>query len=243
MRLVQISDCHVTGEAGEAYRGEDPRKALAAVIDAVIAWGPDLVLATGDLSEDASEASYEHLAQAFGRIPAPVLVTPGNHDDAERLAEHFPHCAIDSPLAFEDDWQLLLLGSAKPGLIGGRLEASQLASLDELLADDGRPALIALHHQPWPVGSPWIDRWALETPEAFHEILARHPRVRLVLWGHVHQSLRLEHDGIIGLSAPSSVSNSLPGKERFTMDPEGPACRWLTLAPDGTFDTGLLRPA
>ena len=242
VRLVQITDCHVTEATGKTYRGEDPREGLAAVIDAAIAWGPDLVLATGDLSEDASEASYRHLAEAFARIPAPVLATPGNHDDGARLARHFPHSAIDAPLAFEDHWQLLLLGSAKPGLVGGRFEAEQLDALEALLAGDDRPALVALHHQPWPVGSPWIDRWALESPEAFHDLLARHPRVRLVLWGHVHQAVRIEQGQLVGLGAPSSVSNSLPGQERFTVDPAGPACRWLELAPDGGFETGLLRP-
>lgn len=242
MKLVQITDCHVTGAVGKSYRGEDPRDRLAAIIDTAIAWGPDLVLATGDLSEDASDASYAYLAEAFARLPAPVLATPGNHDDASRLAAHFPHCAIDAPLTFEDHWQLLLLGSAKPGLIGGRLDPEQLAALDTLLAGDDRPALIALHHQPWPVGSPWIDRWALETPEAFHEVLARHPRVRLVLWGHVHQAVHQVHGGLTGLGTPSSVSNSLPGQERYTVDPQGPACRWLELAPDGAFETGLLRP-
>lgn len=242
MKVLQITDCHVSGPEGSTYRGTDPRAGLESVIDAAVAWAPDLVLATGDLSEDGSEASYAWLAAAFERIPAPVLATPGNHDDAERLRAHFPHCGIDTPLVFEDDWRLVLLGSAKPGLIGGRLEDAQLEALDGLLADSERPALLALHHQPWPVGSPWIDRYALETPERLHAVLRRHASLRLVLWGHVHQDVRLEANGVVGLGAPSSASNSLPGCERFTLDPAGPACRWLTLEPGGAFDTGVLRP-
>lgn len=242
MKVLQITDCHVTASRSLRYRGEDPRQQLEAVIDAAIEWAPDLVLATGDLSEDGSAESYQFLQQAFARIPAPVLATPGNHDQADRLAEHFPYCAVDEPLSFEDDWQLLLLGSARPGLVGGRIDAAQIDALDRLLAGDERPALLTLHHQPWPVGSPWIDRWALETPEVLHALLARHPRLRLVLWGHVHQAVRLELDHLTGLGGPSSVSNSLPGQARFTIDPAGPACRWLDLAPDGSFETGLLRP-
>jgi Icc protein len=242
MKVLQITDCHVSGPVGSTYRGSDPRESLERVIDAAIAWAPDLVLATGDLSEDASEASYEWLAGRFSRIPAPVLATPGNHDDPDRLRACFPHCSIDEPLVFEDDWRLILLGSARPGLIGGRLDTSQLDALDALLSDSDRPALLALHHQPWPVGSPWIDRYALEEPERLHAVLGRHDAVRLALWGHVHQDVRLERGGVVGLGAPSSATNSLVGCERFTLDPAGPACRWLTLAQDGTFETGVLRP-
>ncbi len=243
LKLVQVSDCHVSAETGATYRGVDPRATLAAVVDAVIDWGPDLVLVTGDLSEDGSESSYAWLADELARIPAPRVATPGNHDEPEPMLRHFPASAVDTPLAFEDDWQLIAVGSAKPGEIPGRFTPDQLAALDSLLASDGRPALVALHHQPWPVGSPWIDRYPLLEPEGFHELLARHSRVKLVLWGHVHQDVVLRQGGLTGLGCPSTVSNSLPGQERFTPDPAGPACRWLELERSGEFRTGLLRPA
>jgi hypothetical protein len=38
------------------------------------------------------------------------------------------------------------------------------------------------------------------------------------------------------------VANSLPRTERFTLDLDGPSCRWLELSPDGTVETGVLRP-
>ena len=74
MKVLQITDCHVSGPDGSTYRGTDPRAGLERVIEAAIAWGPDLILATGDLSEDGSEASYAWLAAAFagGRHAARV---------------------------------------------------------------------------------------------------------------------------------------------------------------------------
>lgn len=242
MRVVQISDCHVSAPEGPTYRGADPRATLRALVDRIIDWSPDVVLATGDMSEDGSAASYAWLEEELRRIPAPVLATPGNHDDADRLCAHFADCAVDAPLSLEDDWQLVLAGSAKPGEIGGRFDDAQLEALEKTLAGTDRPALVALHHQPWPVGSPWIDRYALASPEAFISVLGRHPRVRLVVWGHVHQDVRIEGQGLTGLGAPSTVSNSLPHQARFTIDPAGPACRWLELERDGRFRTGLLRP-
>ncbi len=254
MKIVQLSDCHVTAEAGPTYRGSDPRASLEAIIDVVLDWRPDVVLATGDFSEDASAASYAYLAEQFARLPMPVLGTPGNHDTAAGMELCLPRHANDGLLSFapagqgagsaaENPWTLMLLGSAKPGEIGGRFEERQLDEFEAALAAAQGPVLVALHHQPWPVGSPWIDRYALGEPERFHALIASHPRVRLVLWGHVHQAVRLEvGEGQVGLGAPSTVSNSLPGMPRFTVDPAGPACRWLQLAADGSFETGLLRP-
>jgi Icc protein len=254
VKVVQLSDCHVTGQPGQAYRGTDPRATLEAVIDVVLDWDPDLVLATGDLSEDASEASYAYLAEQFARLPMPVLGTPGNHDTAVGMHACLPRSAIDELLTFApaeeyggsaagSPWAFMLLGSAKPGEIGGRFEERQLDEFEAALGAGQGPVLVALHHQPWPVGSPWIDRYALDEPERFHALIGAHPRVRLVLWGHVHQAVRLEvGQGQVGLGAPSTVSNSLPGMPRFTVDPAGPACRWLHLAADGSFETGLLRP-
>jgi hypothetical protein len=43
------------------------------------------------------------------------------------------------------------------------------------------------------------------------------------------------------LGSPSSVANSLPVRETFTLDLGGPACRWLELSSKGTIETGLLR--
>jgi Icc protein len=255
VKLVQLSDCHVTGQPGQAYRGGDPRATLEAVIDVVLDWNPDLVLATGDLSEDASEGSYAYLAEQFARLPMPVLGTPGNHDTPEGVRHCLPLSATDELLVCPPvteagcssaarPWEIMLLGSAKPGEIAGRFEDRQLDELEVALERGQGPVLVALHHQPWPVGSPWIDRYPLTSPSRFHALLAAHPRVRLVLWGHVHHAIRLDlGGGLVGLGAPSTVSNSLPGMPRFTVDPAGPACRWLELAPDGGFETGLLRPA
>lgn len=242
LKVVQLSDCHVSAAPDEAYRGQDARACLERTVDAALDWTPDLVLATGDLSEDASEASYAYLAEVFGRFPVPVLVTTGNHDDGNRLARHFPQSAVGAPLVRDAAWRIIVLGSAKPGEIAGRLDESQLAALEAALEEADRPVLVALHHQPWLVGSPWIDRWPLLEPERFHALLARSAAVRLVLWGHVHQDVRHVEGHLVGLGAPSTVSNSLPGQERFTPDPAGPAARWLELAANGGFRTGLLRP-
>jgi len=244
LRVVQLSDCHVAADPGEAYRGVNARANLLALLEPVRQWRPDLVLATGDLSEDGSAGSYGWLAEQFHSLATPVLALPGNHDDPVALKHHFPATAFEAPLVLHgESWLVVLLNTAAAGEISGRLGSARLDALDQVLGGNPKPTLIALHHQPLEIGSPWIDRYPLLDPADFWQVLDRHPQVRLVIWGHVHQDCSFERGGVIGLGSPSTASNSLPERECFTHDPTGPACRWLKLETDGAFATGLIHVA
>jgi Icc protein len=243
LRVVQLSDCHVSARAGQSYRGLDPRLTLEAVLEAAAAWSPDLVVATGDLSEDASPESYRYLAGAISSLGVPVLALPGNHDHAREQQAWFSLSPVDDPLVHEaGGWRLVLLNSTVADEVPGRLSPRMLSGLEEALAArPGVPQLVALHHQPVLMGSAWIDRYPLLEPEGFWELLARYAGVRVVLWGHVHQAFSALRGGRRLLGGPSTVSNSLPGRDVFTHDPAGPACRWLKLGVNGEVSGGILR--
>ncbi|MDX1461257.1 MAG: metallophosphoesterase [Xanthomonadales bacterium] len=243
VRIAQISDCHVSAVPGAMYRGIDPRAELERLWPSVGDFDPDLLLITGDLAEDAGENAYRYLAGIFAERGVPVLTLPGNHDDPRTQAAVFHRTASHTPLVHDaDGWRLLLLDSTRPGLIGGRLDRDQLDSVTAALAGHDGPALVALHHQPMPVGSSWIDRYALEDGEAFQAMVREHPNVRVVSWGHVHQSFEVVDEGVRWLGTPSSAINSKPGCERFTPDGKGPAWRWLKLGRDGKVQTGIAGP-
>ena len=57
IRIAQITDCHFSAEPGTPYRGQRPVENLQWVLDHVMGQEPDLLLATGDLSEDGSAES------------------------------------------------------------------------------------------------------------------------------------------------------------------------------------------
>ena len=61
-------------------------------------------------------------------------------------------------------------------------------------------------------------------------------------WGHIHHPFDTTRKGVRLLGAPSSVANSLPNKQKFTLDLAGPACRWIELVEDGSVETGIMRP-
>jgi len=242
IRIVQISDCHLPGDPKQEYRCVSPHDTLKGLLNKVRAFAPDLLLATGDLSEDASPASYKSLQTYFEPLDAPVLALPGNHDDAELVAETFSGSPVDSLAVSEHGrWQIVRLNSCIEGKVEGHFAEQTLQQLSQvLMIDPFRPRLLALHHQPIPANSPWIDKYRLFAPEAFLALLARSPGVKVVVWGHIHQVHDSKMDGIAMLGGPSSAINSLPGMEKFTADSLGPACRWLELDADGTIRNGVI---
>ena len=239
--IAQITDCHLPANPQQKYRGIKPHKNLKALLQKVKLLKPDLLLATGDLSEDGSLVSYKALQKFFKPFGIPVLALPGNHDDASLLAETFPGSPTDKISVSEHDpWQIIRLNSSLPGKPEGRLSEEMLTELEEHLDENTqRPCLIALHHQPIAIGSPWIDKYPLIEPQAFLQIIDQHPNVKAVIWGHVHQVFETNRNGTAMLGSPSSAINGLPGEQKFTPDPTGPAFRWLELKADGILLSGI----
>jgi len=242
-KIIQLSDCHVSAARSADYRGLNADKALAGLLPAVRGWQPDLILLTGDVSEDGSAASYGRVSARLNSIGAPVVALPGNHDEPETMKRFFPQGPWDGPFFFAArGWQVVLLDSTEAGRIDGVISEDRLHALERGLKRSlCEHVLIALHHQPIAVGSPWIDRYALHDPGNFLTLLGREKRLRCVTWGHVHQAFATERDGAAFLGSPSTVANSIPGREKFTLDVGGPACRWYRLFADGRFETGILR--
>lgn len=244
LRILQVSDCHVSADRHADYRGQNADENLESLLPAMRAWDPDLVLLTGDVSEDASAASYARAAGALEAIGSPLLALPGNHDQPAVMKQYFYRGPWRGAYAFEQGaWLLVLLDSTEKGGIAGSFSEHYLAGFEDLLNGSSADfVLVALHHQPVSVNAPWIDRFPLENPEPFLKSVDQDGRIRGIVWGHVHHDFRIERHGAVLLGAPSTVANSLPETERFTPDPGGPACRWLELDREGGVETGLLRP-
>jgi Icc protein len=101
--------------------------------------------------------------------------------------------------------------------------------------------LIVLHHPPVDCGSQWLDAQQLSDGERFWAILAQHPNVKAVVCGHIHQEMDCRQQGVRLLASPSTCVQFAPQSRHFKIDAQAPGYRWLTLQPDGTLTTGVVR--
>ena len=247
LRVLQLSDCHLFADAGERLYDVDPRASLERVLQtlAMRHADADLLLATGDLAQDASADAYRYLAERLDRLGLPVFWIPGNHDDAETMRR-----CLRGPswhghkLIVAADWVLVLLDSTLAGEVSGRVSEAQLAFAERALDRyRDRHALVALHHQAIDCGSEWIDRKGYPDNAALRRRLLGHDNLRAVIWGHVHQQGEFELDGVRWLSAPSTCAQFAPASVDFAVGAEAPGYRWLDLLGDGTLETGVVRVA
>jgi Icc protein len=242
LRIAQVTDTHLEQQHGGRLLGMDTDASLVHVLDLVRAGAPDVVLATGDLANHGTDEAYARVRGHFESLGVPWFWLPGNHDDPGAMMRGLGAGVPMARSVVAGDWQLVLLDSTVPGQVGGRLGAGELALLDALLERREAPhALVCLHHQPVPIGCAWLDEQRVEDGHAFLAVLARHPCVRAVVWGHVHQEFD-EHRGAIRLLAsPSTCIQFARHSEGFRVDESAPGMRWLELAPDGGVDTRVER--
>ena len=242
LRIIQISDCHVSADPDARYRSQNADANFRKILQRAIQWKPDLVLLSGDVSEDGSQESYERISGLLAGTGVPLLALPGNHDDLELMSQYFQRGPWDGPYVMEwKNWQLVLLDSTEPGLISGGFSTSCLQQIHVRLQNRGQGhTFVALHHQPIPVGAVWIDRYMLESPGEFFEVIDQSPLVRCISWGHVHHDFQTQRKGAVLVGAPSTAANSIPATQQFTLDPVGPACRWLELSVRGGVKTGVM---
>jgi Icc protein len=243
-RLVQISDLHLYAEASGTLDGMNCAAGLRAVLQAIRANEPALagILCTGDLSQDESLASYHHLGQALDALRTPYYWLPGNHDSlsAMHAARGIAHPCFARAFSLPG-WRVILLNSAVAGVSHGELCAAELAALDAELAQGSEALVICLHHHPVPTQAPWLQRHALRNPEALFARLDACPRVRLVLFGHIHHEFEHRRNGVLYLGAPATSVQFAPVSEDFALDTLGPGYRWLELCADGNFTSGVRR--
>ena len=233
MLLCQISDLHVVAGRKLAYGVVDTASCLERCVQRIVGLDPlpDLVVATGDLVDIPDARSYGLLREILARLPLPVFLLPGNHDERQELRAGFPdhrylprdgdflHYAID-----EYPVRLLALDTVIRGEAGGTLCARRLRWLEQRLSESDAPTVIALHHPPFLTGIDHMDQMGLESSSALADVVRRFPQVQRLICGHLHRPIQALFAGTMASVCPSTAHQVLldlkPGSPaRFVMEP------------------------
>jgi 3',5'-cyclic-AMP phosphodiesterase len=215
MLIAQISDPHVCAP-GVLYKGVANSNAL--LLDAIdhlhhLDRLPDLVLVTGDLTDEGRAIEYEHALELFGRSRIPYRIIPGNHDHRERLrtifSEHRYLPKTGSLHYCLEDWpvRVIALDTSVAGLHHGAIDTEGLAWLNETLkTNPDKPTLVLMHHPPFTSGIPYLDEYSFREPEELRAIIQAAPNVEAVLVGHVHRHMTHRWAGTLVIACPSSAT-------------------------------------
>lgn len=247
-RLVQITDSHLFADPDGKLLGLVTRSSFEAVLTLALgdsAPAPaDALVMTGDLVHDETLEGYGYLRDVLESTGLPVYCIPGNHDQPDLLARCLGAAAMGRVASRGlGPWNLIFLDSTRPAMEGGLLGPDQLDQVDSLLAGNPAPSVVFLHQHPIAVGSAWMDTMDVENGLELVAICDRHPNVRALVFGHIHQEFAAERGGYRILGTPSTCVQFLPGSKDFAIDTRTPGYRELLLYPDGRLETSVRRLA
>lgn len=242
IRVVQITDIHLTAEPGSLLYGVDTAESLKNIIDAIaqLTLKPDMVIATGDLAEDGAMSTYERLQDLLAQLCIPVYVLPGNHDDVEKMRA----CLNRGNLSFTksanvSDWGFVFVNSQVLGQSHGYLSAKEISELENNISKVGDcPILVAIHHTPSDVCP--ASECRLTNAEEFTALLNRHKNIKGVIAGHTHTANEFDTGSHIQFTTPSTFAYAshpvdladLPSSHKLDGSLQG--FRILDLFPEGS---------
>ncbi|CAM3987679.1 3',5'-cyclic-AMP phosphodiesterase [Vibrio neonatus] len=246
VQLLQITDTHLFADDEGCLLSVNTGLSFQAVVDDIAAHNLpfDAIIATGDISQDHSVASYKRFANGIKQLLKPCYWLPGNHDLQANMGKVLPSEQINevSHVFAGDYWQLIMLNSQVEGLPHGYLEQHELDLLDEKLSQHPeRHTLVLLHHNSLPIGSTWLDQHKLQKADQFWNVIEKHNNVRAVLGGHVHQDFEQDCNGVKVIATPSTCIQFKANTHEFALDSLPPGWRHLQLHKDGRLESQLHR--
>ncbi len=247
VKIIQLSDLHQFADPAQTLMGMNPDQSLRAVLTQLQSIIPmaDMLLLTGDLAQDKQPATYSRIAQLIDTYSIPTYWLAGNHDQPATVIAHYltGNHLFEDKVITADHWRCILLNSQLPNAVPGYINETELAFLDtQLQQSTDQHCLVALHHQPVNIGSKWLDQLGLQNQSDFWRIIDKHPQVRAVIWGHVHQDYDGKRNHVQLFAAPSTWIQFSKNSDTFAVDPQHkPGCRWYDLYPDGRIVTGIIR--
>lgn len=231
-KIIWLTDLHLVAENEETARSDTAlanlRRCLAAVTERH-ADATRLVI-TGDLVHLGHNGAYATLRSELDRIAIPYRLLVGNHDDRSPLLEAFPDIEADTGFiqGTEDlgEMRVIYLDTlASDGKHTGELCSARLEWLRAQVTSAGtRRLALFLHHPPWRLGVPALDRLRLDQEDALAGVMeGRQGKVQLFS-GHVHRNATGQWRGH-GFATLKSLTNQFDADmvdPKLSRSPEPP---------------------
>jgi Icc protein len=177
--IAHISDLHV----GSPYFVPN---LMNRVIVEINERKPDLVVCTGDVTNEGYRQEYKNVVAYLDRLKVPCATIPGNHDARNVGYVHFEeligprHWVRDLPGV-----RIVAVDSSEPDLNEGQVGRERYEWIRENFRDRDRLKVFALHHHLIPVPGTGRERSTVTDAGDLLELLVD-LGVHIVLSGHKH---------------------------------------------------------
>jgi Icc protein len=244
IKLIQITDTHIMDDGAASFNDFDTSASLRLVIEKIKENESDAncIVITGDLVHEATKSSYQKLADYLSTLTIPLLSLPGNHDIPEMMEYVMGANGFDTGKTLKiGQWLIVLLNTRVEDEHSGELSQSEQEFLKQTLELNPQfHCLVALHHHPVSIGSPWMDGMILKNAEEFLNITDEFNHVRGIIWGHIHQKFESSRNSVTLLGTPSTCLQFTPKSDAFSVDNKSPAYRKIELKEDGKIKTKVV---
>jgi Icc protein len=217
LRIAHVSDIH----CGEPTFQTD---VMASTVEAINRLKPDVAVVAGDLTAAGNEWVFETAAEWLGRIEAPTVIVPGNHDSRNVGYMHFERLFGKRfsryRQAFEPERaeRLLATGitvvgvdSSQPDLDEGHIGRERYRWIREQLSEPEDVKVFAIHHHLVPIPGTGRERNIITDAG---DVLAELSRldVDLVLAGHKHVPFFWGLNGILICNSSTATTKRVRGR-------------------------------
>lgn len=179
MLIVQISDIH----CGPMFN----KRIFRIATKEINALAPDIVVITGDLTEDAIQSEIKQTAKELKQLKTKnVIYVSGNHDYRATgyllFKEYFPFSQITEI----DNAVMIVLSSARPDRDDGEVGHRQNLWLEDTLKYKNQTKIVAIHHHIVPVPDTGADPVTITDAADVLRSLTK-TKADIVLCGHRHR--------------------------------------------------------
>ncbi len=249
--IVQFSDSHLFADTNGLHHGSNVYQHLQQVLaDIAVLKDVDVIIFTGDLSQDHSERSYQNFVDAVQqtKLAAPVYFLAGNHDEPTLLTKYLtsPVFCAEKTVSTQT-WQIHLLNS-KSATPAGFVSKEQLSKLTADI-DKNKFQLLMMHHHPVDVGY-FIDRHGLTNQAEFWQgvdkLQQAKVEIKAIACGHVHSANflpKLTSQPLQSVDVYTCPATSIafdPTKATVSSLNLGPSYRIFYLHCNGTIDSKIV---
>ena len=233
MKFIHITDLHLIKE-DVLLHGLNPYRRFEKCIDDINKNHSDAecCVITGDLADAGEAEAYALLQSELARCNVPCHILICNHDARDRVLDQFNTIEEDANGFLQSSIQtsaglFLLLDTVQSGTHSGQYCHNRRKWLEDQLADNQhQDVFLFMHHPPFDINLPCLDKIGLQEQDKFAETIAPFRNgIRHLFFGHAHRPIYGNWHGI-------SYSSIRGTNHQVTLDFDTPEIIYIDEPPE-----------